>query len=75
MSETSEERDARLGVGDPCPECRENLRCGKLTLRCNGTSGELFMGCTRYPTCDYTEDLEEEAETEDVWDRRYEGQR
>lgn len=70
MVETSEERDVRLGAGGICPECD----VGRMIVRKNGMSGELFMGCTRYPKCDYTEDLEEEAETEDVWSRRYEGQ-
>ncbi len=63
--------------GDICPECSETLppaRCGTMTVRKNGMDGGLFLGCTRYPACDYTEDLElEDPDTRGIWGRRYEG--
>jgi len=36
-------------VGE-CPECKSN----QLIVRRNRKSGELFIGCGGYPTCNYT---------------------
>lgn len=64
-------------AGGLCPECADHLpaqRCGTLVVRKNGINGSVFLACTRYPACDYTEDLEEaEPEAEGTWGRRYEG--
>lgn len=67
--------------GDICPECSDSLpvpKCGTLIVRKNGMDGGLFLACTRYPACDYTEDLEleekQEPDTTGIWGRRYEGQ-
>jgi ssDNA-binding Zn-finger/Zn-ribbon topoisomerase 1 len=39
-----------------CPKCGVNT---PLVERINRTTGESFLGCTRYPTCTYTEPLPE----------------
>jgi ssDNA-binding Zn-finger/Zn-ribbon topoisomerase 1 len=36
---------------ETCPECR----LGKLIERENSKNGNLFMGCSRFPVCRYTE--------------------
>ena len=40
-----------------CPSCKE----GKLLLRTNKASGQEFMGCSRYPTCKYTQKIVQQA--------------
>ena len=36
------------GIGEPCPSCVEGTQEGRI-----GRNG-LFVGCSRYPDCDYT---------------------
>jgi ssDNA-binding Zn-finger/Zn-ribbon topoisomerase 1 len=39
-----------------CPKCGVNT---PLVERVNRASGESFLGCSKYPTCTYTEPLPE----------------
>ena len=54
---------ANIKVGIPtehsCPKCKGGL------LKRLGKNG-LFLGCSKYPDCDYTEDLEKIEEPEDA---------
>ena len=40
------------GEGDACPKCGETTGAGLTTRRARRT-GNLFLGCTAYPRCDY----------------------
>ena len=51
-----------MDIGEPCPECGD----GTLVPRVNGETEEVFMGCSEFPECLYTTELE-------GWDRRDEG--
>jgi ssDNA-binding Zn-finger/Zn-ribbon topoisomerase 1 len=44
-----------------CPECGEPL-----TVRKNRTTDELFLACTGYPSCRYTEEIDDLEELDDI---------
>jgi DNA topoisomerase-1 len=45
-------------TGKKCPECKKSGRDGELIERINKSSGDKFYGCSRYPTCKYSEQLD-----------------
>ena len=51
----------KIGIpeGPPCP------KCGSQMLKRMGKNG-LFYGCSKYPECDHTEDIEKPEEPEDA---------
>jgi len=49
-----------------CPECDIQ---SKLIVRTNRHSGHQFLGCARYPDCDYTREIPE------AWKLRAAGQK
>ncbi len=48
-------------VGRKCPDCEKAKRKGELLYRENKKSGSKFIGCNGYPTCKYTESVEEDV--------------
>lgn len=52
-------------TGKPCPDCQKAGRDGELLERKNKRDGNTFFGCSKYPTCKYTESPEKKQEDED----------
>jgi len=48
-----------IPIGEKCPKCKKEL------LKRMGKNG-LFLGCSKYPDCDYTQDLEKMEGPEDA---------
>lgn len=44
--------------GKPCPKCQEDGRDGELLIRKNRRDNAEFLGCSLYPKCKYTENME-----------------
>lgn len=45
-------------TGKKCPECKKAGRDGELVERSNKSSGDKFYGCSKYPACKYSEQLD-----------------
>jgi ssDNA-binding Zn-finger/Zn-ribbon topoisomerase 1 len=45
-------------TGRKCPDCEKAGRDGELVERSNKSSGDKFFGCSKYPTCKYSEQLD-----------------
>lgn len=45
-------------VGRKCPECEKKGRDGELLERKNKKDGNVFIGCSKYPSCRYSESVE-----------------
>lgn len=45
-----------------CPECGPTLAAGILVKRVNSKTGREFWGCSNFPSCDFTENIEDEEE-------------
>ena len=45
-----------------CPECGDTIVAGKLVFRTNGNTGKEFLGCSNYPACKYTEEIEDDVD-------------
>lgn len=45
-------------TGKKCPECEKAGRNGELIERMNKSSGDKFFGCSKYPACKYSEQLD-----------------
>ena len=45
-------------VGRNCPECEKNGRNGELIERNNKSNGNVFLGCSLYPVCRFSESVE-----------------
>ncbi|MFA5313975.1 MAG: DNA topoisomerase, partial [Methanomassiliicoccales archaeon] len=44
-------------TGRTCPECEKHNRKGELVERANKKDGSVFIGCTAYPRCKYSESV------------------
>ncbi len=58
-----------LTTGKPCPKCWE----GELIVR-YGKSKTSFLGCSRYPECDYVSETEDVSNKLNLIKEKYEGQ-
>jgi len=45
-------------TGKKCPDCQKAGRDGELVERSNKSSGDKFYGCSKYPKCTYSEQLD-----------------
>jgi len=45
-----------------CPKCGDSVLAGFLEERTVKDTGHVFLGCSNYPFCKYTEQIEEEGE-------------
>ena len=45
-------------TGRKCPECEKKGRNGELIERKNKKDNSVFLGCSKYPTCRYSESVE-----------------
>lgn len=44
-------------TGKKCPECEKKKKDGELVERSNKKDGSIFLGCTNYPSCRYSESV------------------
>ncbi len=52
------ERKETKTTGKKCPDCEKHGRNGELVERSNKSSGNKFLGCSKYPACKYSEPLD-----------------
>ena len=52
------EKKVVKSTGRKCPECEKAGRDGELLERMNKSSGDKFYGCSKYPACKYSEQLD-----------------
>lgn len=50
-----------------CPECGDTIAAGRLVSKTNRNTGKEFLGCSNYPACKYTEELEDEEDCREFY--------